>query len=64
MKKRQRRIVAAAIAVCMFTMGLPQMTVYATTTLDQLHQAEQEMQQIQQEKEEIDQERQMDSMER
>ncbi|MBQ7765863.1 MAG: cell wall hydrolase [Lachnospiraceae bacterium] len=58
MKKRQRRIVAVAIAVCMFTMGLPQMTVYATTTLDQLHQAEQEMQQIQQEKEEIDQERQ------
>lgn len=58
MKKKKRKIVAVAIAVCMFTMGLPQMTVYATTTLDQLHQAEQEMQQMQQEKDEIDQERQ------
>ncbi len=58
MKKKKRKIVAVAIAVCMFTMGLPQMTAYATTTLEQLHQAEQEMQQMQQEKEEIDQERQ------
>ncbi len=49
---------AAAIAVCMFTMGLPQMTAYATGTLEQLQNAQQQMQQMQQEKEEIDEERQ------
>ena len=44
------------IAVCMFTMGLPQMTAYATGTLEQLQNAQQQMQQMQQEKEEIDEE--------
>ena len=58
LKKKKRKIVAIAIAVCMFTMGLPQMTVYATGTLEQLQNAQQQMQQMQQEKEEIDGERQ------
>ena len=58
LKKRNKRYVAYFLTVCMITMGIPQMSVYATTTLDQLHQAEQEMQQMQQEKEEIDQEKQ------
>ncbi len=58
MKRKKRKLVAVAIAVCMFTMGLPQMTAYATGTLEQLQNAQQQMQQMQQEKEEIDEERQ------
>lgn len=58
LKKKKRKLVAVAIAVCMFTMGLPQMTAYATGTLEQLQNAQQQMQQMQQEKEEIDEERQ------
>lgn len=55
---RKKKLVAMVIAVCMFTMGLPQMTAYATGTLEQLQNAQQQMQQMQQEKEEIDEERQ------
>ncbi len=58
LRKKKRKLVAVAIAVCMFTMGLPQMTAYATGTLEQLQNAQQQMQQMQQEKEEIDEERQ------
>jgi len=58
LRKRKKKIVAMVIAVCMFTMGLPQMTAYATGTLEQLQNAQQQMQQMQQEKEEIDEERQ------
>ncbi|MBQ3035657.1 MAG: cell wall hydrolase [Lachnospiraceae bacterium] len=58
LRKRKKKLVAMVIAVCMFTMGLPQMTAYATGTLEQLQNAQQQMQQMQQEKEEIDEERQ------
>ncbi len=58
LRKRKKKLVAVVIAVCMFTMGLPQMTAYATGTLEQLQNAQQQMQQMQQEKEEIDEERQ------
>lgn len=58
LRKKKKKIVAIAIAVCMFTMGLPQMTAYATGTLEQLQNAQQQMQQMQQEKQEIDEERQ------
>lgn len=58
LKKKKKKLVAVVIAVCMFTMGLPQMTAYATGTLEQLQNAQQQMQQMQQEKEEIDEERQ------
>ena len=58
LRKRKKKFVAVVIAVCMFTMGLPQMTAYATGTLEQLQNAQQQMQQMQQEKEEIDEERQ------
>lgn len=58
LKRRKRRAVAMVLAVCMFTMGIPQVPVYATGTLEQLQNAQQQMQQMQQEKEEIDQERQ------
>ena len=58
LRKKKKKLVAVVIAVCMFTMGLPQMTAYATGTLEQLQNAQQQMQQMQQEKEEIDEERQ------
>lgn len=58
LRKKKKKLVAMVIAVCMFTMGLPQMTAYATGTLEQLQNAQQQMQQMQQEKEEIDEERQ------
>lgn len=58
LRKKKKKLVAVIIAVCMFTMGLPQMTAYATGTLEQLQNAQQQMQQMQQEKEEIDEERQ------
>lgn len=58
LRKRKKKLVAMVIAVCMFTMGLPQMTAYATGTLEQLQNAQQQMQQMQQEKQEIDEERQ------
>lgn len=58
LRKRKKKLVAMVIAACMFTMGLPQMTAYATGTLEQLQNAQQQMQQMQQEKEEIDEERQ------
>lgn len=58
LRKRKKKLVAVVIAVCMFAMGLPQMTAYATGTLEQLQNAQQQMQQMQQEKEEIDEERQ------
>ncbi len=57
LKKRRRKLIAFALTVCMIAIAIPQMNVYATTTLDQLNQAEQEMQQLEQEKEEIDQEK-------
>lgn len=58
LRKKKKKLVAVVTAVCMFTMGLPQMTAYATGTLEQLQNAQQQMQQMQQEKEEIDEERQ------
>ena len=48
LRKKKKKLVAVVIAVCMFTMGLPQMTAYATGTLEQLQNAQQQMQQMQQ----------------
>ncbi len=57
LKRKKKAFVAILLSVCLFTIGIPQMTVYATSTLDQLHQAEEERDQLEAEREVIDQER-------
>ena len=56
-KKKRRIFTALVLTICMIAIGIPQMNVYATTTLDQIQQAEDEKQQIEQEKEVFDQEK-------
>lgn len=55
MKRKIRKFIAFVVMVSLITIAIPQMEVYATSTLDQLHQAEQQMQQLEQQREEINQ---------
>lgn len=58
MKKKTRARVAFFTVFILFIVCMPQVQIHATTTLQQIQEAEQEKSEIEQEKEEIDQERQ------
>lgn len=58
MNKKTRARVAFLTVIVLLMVCIPQVQIHATTTLQQIQQAEQEKSEIEQEKEEIDQERQ------